>query len=469
MKIFPLQPIFERRMADPVHYVPGPDVSGRRGVAVRQRTGAWTYLDGGLPSDSFDPAHPIFPAHHSRVSESSSLFRSLDDDALYTGGMPSTHRQAQLDSIIIKLTNKCNEACSYCYDFKGEPPAHLTPEEIKSTLTEALTLASSALNVIFHGGEPLLRFRVIKEVVAHAENVAHELGKVVSFTIQTNASIFNDEIVDFLLEHKVTVGISLDGDQEAHDLHRVMKNGSGTYRLFKRSYDRYRDFMRKRCSIMTTVTSSNVSQLPEIVLHIQSLEFSTWDVSMFDPVGRGEALQNLAVDPDAYCASMERIVALIENGDITTVAVTPLLTYLDNILLPVRRHMCLPGNGACGAGSRLLSIEADGSIASCDVVHQQELRLGHISKNTLKHALTSPTANAIRSRISQLPQCGSCTWLAMCGGTCLGHSGLDRINLSECSTTKRLLEFLVFRVRENQPLLDYYGKWRESSALRAKA
>ena len=178
-----------------------------------------------------------------------------------------------------------------------------------------------------------MRFHIIKKIVEHARVLEGRSGKKVRFAIQTNASIFTQEIVDFLALHNFDIGISADGDEVIHDKFRVLSNEKGTYRLFKRSLEKYEEFFTSRCGILTTVTSHNVQKLPEIIQHFQELGFKTWNTTLYDIVGRGAELAFLSVTAEEYCEALLKIVKKIEDGEFQNIAIKPILSLLDNVML----------------------------------------------------------------------------------------------------------------------------------------
>src|SRR5260370_22450388 len=100
-----------------------------------------------------------------------------------------------------------------------------------SEITEAsvdMLLAESEdrpnIHVTFFGGETLLNFPVMRTAVEYAKRRASESGKEIEFSLTTNATLLNEEIVEFLSDHRIGVTVSIDGDRELNDSQRVFKN-----------------------------------------------------------------------------------------------------------------------------------------------------------------------------------------------------------------------------------------------------
>ncbi|MCH2055286.1 MAG: radical SAM protein [Thalassotalea sp.] len=138
--------------------------------------------------------------------------------------------------IVLKLTERCNIECTYCYYFFGgdesykeRPPtfSNKNVENLLSFLKRCSNEGVTNLNIVFHGGEPLLlkksKFREICEKISNIEGISLELS------IQTNAMLIDSEWIDIFSAYNIFVGVSIDGPKEYNDLYRIDKQGNGTY------------------------------------------------------------------------------------------------------------------------------------------------------------------------------------------------------------------------------------------------
>ena len=154
-------------------------------------------------------------------------FTPLIDDKLSHG----------VEKITLQVTQQCNLRCKYCTysetNVAGQrvhSPKVMSWETAKAGVDFLVRHSENAadVNIGFYGGEPLLQFNLIKKVVAYAEEELY--GKGVTFSITTNGTIFTDEIIQFFMEHKIFILISLDGPSEMHNANRIFKDGkSGTF------------------------------------------------------------------------------------------------------------------------------------------------------------------------------------------------------------------------------------------------
>jgi uncharacterized protein len=149
--------------------------------------------------------------------------------------------------VVLKVTERCNLACPYCYFFFGGDESHaLHPPTVQTATVIGLidyirrsvtTSAIDALRVILHGGEPLLLKKQSFDTLCDALRVS--LGPLCNLTIalQTNGVLLDKDWIDLFEKHGVTVGVSMDGEPEAHDKTRITKRGKGTYKETRQGWD----------------------------------------------------------------------------------------------------------------------------------------------------------------------------------------------------------------------------------------
>lgn len=127
------------------------------------------------------------------------------------------------------LTQLCNLACDYCYI--SQRPQRMTLPTAARVIDFAFSNAppSEEIEVGFFGGEPLLEFRLIQGITNLIESHPAFDSERVRMSVVTNGTLLRPEIIDFLLAHGITLGISCDGSPDIQDLHRRFHNGGGTF------------------------------------------------------------------------------------------------------------------------------------------------------------------------------------------------------------------------------------------------
>lgn len=376
--------------------------------------------------------------------------------AKYGIGGPLPARSDTLNTLILKLTNACNYACTYCYDYEPEETATTLDLDIAiRSVTEGLESCDKGLQVVFHGGEPFLVFDHIKQIVVAGENVARRLGKVLAFAGQTNLSRLTAETISFSREHAIHWGFSLDGPTRENDVFRVLRSGAGTHDRFEKALAEFPEFVRG-CSAMATITSANYDNLLGISRYFKSVGLRGWDWSLFQPIGRGRSHPQVCFDVDRLVDSWNELFDAVVAGEFDGFAVSPIIKYADNFINGPGRNMCM--RHACGAGRDLLSISSDGQIEACDCIdpHGPLSNLGNTQLVTLTRAHNSDTAKLIRSRDVEKGRCGTCIWLAVCGGTCLARAQtLDGICEDECQLALNAFDRISSHLSESTRLSDY--------------
>lgn len=139
-----------------------------------------------------------------------------------------------LSTIVLNVNTGCNLACTYCYKedlttpSKGEKMQFATAKASFELLLKQ-AVSRDRVNVVFFGGEPLSNMPLIRAVVEYAVPRAAELGKVVDFSLTTNATLLTEEMVDWFDSHRFALTVSMDGPKALHDVNRLTVGGRGTY------------------------------------------------------------------------------------------------------------------------------------------------------------------------------------------------------------------------------------------------
>lgn len=145
------------------------------------------------------------------------------------------HTEAMpVKTLVFHLANECNLRCTYCYAGDGEygaPQKYMSIETANQAIRFLMenSLGEKAVTIVLFGGEPLLNWRVLKHIVEQAVEEAGKWGKTVTFSLTTNGTLMTEEQMAFLRKYRIGTSVSMDGTREAHDKHRVMAGGQGSY------------------------------------------------------------------------------------------------------------------------------------------------------------------------------------------------------------------------------------------------
>lgn len=182
---------------------------------------------------------------------------------------------SSIRNIALGVTEGCNFRCKYCV-YSGDYLYLRKHNQKRMNFKTAVRAIDFFLNLIrsnkrtrklnkfgigFYGGEPLLEFELIKEVIKYTRKQIswEKFGKdfEIEFRITTNGSLLKENVVDFLKEEDVFLDISIDGPKEEHDRYRVYKNGGGTWDIImeniKRIRKKYPDYYKTRVEHLSTI------------------------------------------------------------------------------------------------------------------------------------------------------------------------------------------------------------------------
>jgi len=158
----------------------------------------------------------------------------LNSDDTYMGKVLNEKRETYTKALCLNIAHDCNIRCGYCFASTGDYHGgrKLMSFSVASKAIDFLLDTSGSrkrLEVDFFGGEPLMNFEVVKETVLYARAREKEYGKRTGFTITTNGTLLDKEIVEFINEHMDNIVLSIDGRKQVNDRMRKHVDGSGTY------------------------------------------------------------------------------------------------------------------------------------------------------------------------------------------------------------------------------------------------
>lgn len=201
--------------------------------------------------------------------------------------------ERKLSKITLQVTQNCNFRCKYCIyseDTNKKQRSHSQESMSWDTAKEAVdfllmhSIDSKDINIGFYGGEPLLAFDLIKDVVAYAEKVFK--GKKLTYNMTSNATLLDEEKIDFLIEHDISLMISLDGPKKINDLNRVYPDGSGTYDTIMKKiqliYAKYPEYADKLSISMVMDPSNDFDCINSVTLDGKDFKPLNLNASIID-------------------------------------------------------------------------------------------------------------------------------------------------------------------------------------------
>ena len=372
-----------------------------------------------------------------------------DDDSLFS---EDTYRpfadmltEAPIKSMCLNISHDCNLRCEYCFAAQGDfgHGRKLMPFGVGKAAIDFLIKHSANrhnLELDFFGGEPLMNFPVIKEVVAYGRELEKRYGKVFKFTTTTNAVLMNDEIMDFLNREMDNVVISIDGRPEVHDRMRPTPNGKGSYDIIMnkaQEFVRRRNACDKEYYVRGTFTGFN-KDFGNDVLHLADQGFDQISV---EPV---------VTDPKCEYALREEDLPEIREEYERLAQI-----YMDrrangkwfnffHFMVDLEGGPCLRKRlTGCGAGNEYVAVTPDGDIYPChQFVGRDGYRMGSVLDGTFDRDIQAKFAH---NTVLNKEKCRDCWARFFCSGGCAAnaeafHGDISKPYDMECQMERKRLE-----------------------------
>lgn len=333
-------------------------------------------------------------------------------------------------AIIAKpVGSRCNLRCRYCYYLeKSKYSTHEVQNRMSNTLLERLirqTIEASPGPVVsftWHGGEPALAGLEFYEKVVYYEKRYLPRGWQVWNNLQTNGTLLDEEWCRFIRDNRFDVGVSIDGTEMVHNTNRLDAGGHPTYEKVVQAVRRLQKYGINP-DLLCTVTSDSSAYPVDTYRALRDLG-TEW-IQFIPVIVRlpDGTMTRESVTPDAYGRFLCEIFDEWVTNDLGRTDVQ-LFAETSRVWAGGEPSLCWM-TGTCG---RVLVVEEDGGIYSCDHFVDTEHRLGTLPSTRLEDALTSAFQRdfGLSKRDALTDECGRCPYLNACGGGCLK----DRFALS---------------------------------------
>ena len=314
----------------------------------------------------------------------------VDNEELFTKDtyenyiMDFKKRPTVVKALCLHIAHDCNLACQYCFAEEGEyhgRRALMSFEVGKKALDFLIANSGNRRNLEldFFGGEPLMNWQVVKDLVAYGREQEKLHDKKFRFTLTTNGVLLNDEVMEFCNREMGNVVLSIDGRKEVHDKMRPFRKGAGSYDLIVPKFQQFAESRHQdKYYVRGTFTHYNLD-FSEDVLHLADLGFKQISV---EPV--------VAEPKEPYAIREEDLPKLFEEYD--KLAVEMIRRHKSgedfnffHFMIDLEGGPCVAKRlSGCGSGTEYLAVTPWGDFYPChQFVGNEKFLLGNVDEGIL--------------------------------------------------------------------------------------
>ena len=330
------------------------------------------------------------------------------------------NRNTVVKALCLHVAHTCNLNCEYCFAAQGKyhgERAVMSLEVGKAAIDFLIKHSGTRRNleVDFFGGEPLMNFDVVKEIVAYARSIEKEHGKNFRFTLTTNGVLVDDEVIEWANRECHNVVLSLDGREEVHDRLRKTVNGKGSYATIVPKFQHFVEKREGKGYYLRGTYTHNNPDFTNDIFHMLDLGF---DQLSMEPV--------VCAPEDPYALTKEDLPVLFEQYEILAKAQInrrregrPFTFY--HYMLNLEHGPCVYKRiSGCGSGTEYMAVTPWGDLYPChQFVGEEEYKLGDL--------WTGVTNTDLRDEFKLCnayarPDCADCWARMYCSGGCAANA-----------------------------------------------
>ena len=323
-------------------------------------------------------------------------------------------------ALCLHVAHTCNLNCAYCFASQGKyhgERALMSFEVGKQALDFLMDNSGTRTNleVDFFGGEPLMNFDVVKQLVAYARSVEKARGKNFRFTLTTNGVLIDDDVIDFANRECANVVLSLDGRKEINDRTRVDYAGNGSYDRIVPKFKRLVEARGgKNYYMRGTFTHAN-PDFTNDVFHMADLGFS--ELSMEPVVCKPD--DPAALTPDDLEIVKEQYEILAKDMIRRRRDGKPITFY--HYMLDLTGGPCIYKRiSGCGSGTEYMAVTPWGDLYPChQFVGDEKFKLGDVWNGVSNNALREEFRSC---NVYARPECADCWAKLYCSGGCAANA-----------------------------------------------
>ena len=346
--------------------------------------------------------------------------RLFTDDIYKDFVMDFKKRTTVVKALCLHIAHDCNLACKYCFADEGEyhGKRELMSYEVGKKALDFLVANSGSrtnLEVDFFGGEPLMNFEVVKQLVKYGRSLEEPNNKKFRFTLTTNGVLLDDDILEFANKEMSNLVLSLDGRKEVHDLMRPRRGGQGSYDTVVPKFIKAAESRNQMNYYVRGTYTRNNLDFAKDVIHMADLGFEQISV---EPV--------VADKSESYAIREEDIDTLIKQYDELTAEMIkrkkegkPFNFF--HFMIDLSGGPCVAKRlSGCGSGTEYLAVSPSGELYPChQFMGMKEFLLGNVDEGVIR---TDIRDEFKLCNVYAKEKCKNCFAKFYCSGGCAANS-----------------------------------------------
>lgn len=322
-------------------------------------------------------------------------------------------------NIIWKPTEGCNLACKYCY--VGEAPKEITPVEKMQDgiLKWAQYIGKEGmLDITMHGGEPMVcGSGYYQKLMPYIESLRSE-GYRIDVGMQSNGTLFTDESLNYLLEHKVHLGLSLDGTEATNGRTRVYANGRNSYEKIISTIQKLKA-KKGQVGVICVVSKANIDELAGMYEHLKGIGITSISFNPLFPSGTAEHNSCLHISGDEWNEKMAGFFNYWWNDENKLKGVRP----FDGIIKAVLTGSDTICSSKETCQGSFISVRPNGDVHPCGRFREEETRYGNIFADAIDTIMQHPLRQELLCRAEKMDEgCKACNYRQICNGGCMHNA-----------------------------------------------
>ncbi len=323
-------------------------------------------------------------------------------------------------ALCLHIAHTCNLNCAYCFASQGKYSGDraLMSFEVGKRALDFLVENSGTrhnLEVDFFGGEPLMNFDVVKQLVEYARNIEKEKGKNFRFTLTTNGVLIDDDVIDFANKEMSNVVLSLDGRKEVHDRYRVDYSGNGSWEKIVPKFKKLVESRGNKDYYMRgTFTHHNPDFLEDIrtMLDLGFTELSMEPVVCAETDESALTYDDLPIVLDQYEKLAQLMIERRKEGK-------PFTFY--HYMIDLQGGPCIYKRiSGCGSGTEYMAVTPWGDLYPChQFVGDEKYLLGNIFEGVKNTAIQD---EFMECNVYSREECKDCWARLYCSGGCAANA-----------------------------------------------